>query len=68
MDNAWSDHLQNMENLKETVILRKYQGLDPVAEYKEAAFKMFEGLENTMRFNTVYSLWQSLAAPAAVAA
>lgn len=64
MDNAWSDHLQNMENLKETVILRKYQGRDPVAEYKDAAFNMFEGLENTMRFNTVYSLWQSLAASA----
>jgi len=63
MDNAWSDHLQNMENLKETVILRKYQGLDPVAEYKESAFQMFEGLENSMRFNIVFSLWQSLAAP-----
>lgn len=25
MDNAWSDHLQNMEDLKESVILRKYQ-------------------------------------------
>lgn len=25
IDNAWSDHLQNMEDLKESVILRKYQ-------------------------------------------
>lgn len=25
LDNAWSDHLQNMEDLKESVILRKYQ-------------------------------------------
>jgi len=68
MDNAWSDHLQNMENLKETVILRKYQDRDPVAEYKESSFKMFEGLENVMRLNTVYSFWQSLVAPAPVAA
>ena len=68
MDNAWRDHLQNMENLKETVILRKYQGLDSVVEYKEAAFGMFEGLENTMVFNTIFSLWQSLAVPATVEA
>jgi len=60
IDNAWSDHLQNMENLKESVTLRKYQNLDPIAEYKEEALGMFTGLENTMRINACYSLWQSL--------
>lgn len=62
MDNAWSDHLQAMENLKESVILRKYQGRDPVVEYQNEAFTLFQGLEDTMRFNAVYSLWQSLVA------
>jgi preprotein translocase subunit SecA len=62
MDNAWSDHLQAMENLKEAVILRSYQGRDPVAEYENDAFSLFKGLEDTMRRNAVYSLWQSLAA------
>lgn len=61
MDNAWSDHLQAMENLKESVILRKYQGRDPVVEYQNEAFLLFKGLEDTMRFNAVFSLWQSLA-------
>lgn len=61
MDNAWSDHLQAMENLKESVILRKYQGRDPLSEYQNEAFKLFQGLENTMRRNAVFSLWQSLA-------
>ena len=60
VDNAWSDHLQNMEDLKESVILRKYQNLDPVAEYREESFRLFQGLEDKMRFNSVYSLWQSL--------
>lgn len=60
IDNAWSDHLQNMENLKESVVLRKYQQLDPVAEYKSEAFEMFKGLEDAMRLNAIYSLWQSL--------
>ena len=65
MDNAWSDHMQNMENLKEAVILRKYQGLDILTEYKNEAFELFVGLEDKMRFNAVYSLWQSLAPQAA---
>jgi preprotein translocase subunit SecA len=60
MDNAWSDHLQNMEDLKENVVLRKYQNLDPVAEYKEESFRLFKGLEDKMKLNAVYSLWQSI--------
>jgi preprotein translocase subunit SecA len=59
MDNAWSDHLQSMENLKESVILRQYEGRDPVSEYENESFTLFKGLEDTMRFNAVYSLWQS---------
>ncbi len=62
MDNAWSDHLQAMENLKESVILLKYQNRDPVSEYKNQSFNLFKNLEDTMRRNAVFSLWQSLAA------
>uniref|UniRef100_A0A7S2ENN3 SecA family profile domain-containing protein n=1 Tax=Trieres chinensis TaxID=1514140 RepID=A0A7S2ENN3_TRICV len=60
MDNAWSEHLQAMENLKESVVFLKYMGRDIVAEYKNEAFAMFKGLEDRMRFNSIYSLWQSL--------
>uniref|UniRef100_A0A7S2YPR9 SecA family profile domain-containing protein n=1 Tax=Entomoneis paludosa TaxID=265537 RepID=A0A7S2YPR9_9STRA len=71
MDTAWSDHLQAMENLKESVILRQYQGRDPLQEYNNEAFKLFKGLEDNMRLNAVFSLWQSFVAaqqPAAAAA
>ena len=61
MDNAWSDHLQQMENLKEAVILRRFENIDPSQEYKNEAFELFEGLESKMRFNAVFSLWQTLA-------
>lgn len=61
MDNAWSDHLQAMENLKEAVVLRKFQGRDPLKEYEEEGFGFFKGLEDQMRNNAVFSLWQSLA-------
>ena len=60
MDNAWSDHLQSLENLKESVVVRKFQGRDPLKEYEGDAFGLFKGLENTMRFNAVFSLWQSI--------
>merc|ERR1712176_466185 len=61
MDNAWSDHLQCLENLKEAVVVRKFEGKDPLNEYIAEAFKMFEGLEDSMQNNAVFSLWQSLA-------
>ena len=60
MDNAWSEHLKAMENLKEVVVLRKFQGRDPLEEYRGEAFDLFQGVEKTMRFNAVFSLWQSL--------
>mmetsp|Transcript_23122 Transcript_23122/g.48778 ORF Transcript_23122/g.48778 Transcript_23122/m.48778 type:complete len:1002 (+) Transcript_23122:140-3145(+) len=68
MDNAWSDHLQNMENLKENVFLRKYQELNPADEYKRESLEMFEGLLDKMRLNTIFSLWQSLTPAAQPAA
>jgi len=60
MDNAWSEHLQTLENLKEAVVVRKFEGKDPVKEYFMEAFKQFEGLEGSMRNNAIFSLWQSL--------
>ena len=62
MDNAWSEHLQYLENLKEAVVVRKFEGKDPLTEYVAEAFKLFEGLEDTMQNNAVFSLWQSLSA------
>jgi len=60
MDNAWSNHLQSLENLKESVVVRKFQGRDPLKEYEGDAFGLFQSLEKTMRFNAVFSLWQSI--------
>eukprot|EP00560_Eucampia_antarctica_P004273 CAMPEP_0197837672 /NCGR_PEP_ID=MMETSP1437-20131217/32846_1 /TAXON_ID=49252 ORGANISM="Eucampia antarctica, Strain CCMP1452" /NCGR_SAMPLE_ID=MMETSP1437 /ASSEMBLY_ACC=CAM_ASM_001096 /LENGTH=949 /DNA_ID=CAMNT_0043444883 /DNA_START=257 /DNA_END=3106 /DNA_ORIENTATION=+ len=62
-DNAWSDNLQSLEDLKESVILRKYQNLDPLNEYREEAFTLFQGLEDKIRCNSIFSLWASLTTP-----
>lgn len=68
LDNAWSDHLQTMEDLKEVVLMRRYQGLDPVMEYRREAFTSYKGLEDAMRRNAVFSLWQSLVSQPTAAA
>ncbi|KAL3908321.1 MAG: hypothetical protein SGILL_008526, partial [Bacillariaceae sp.] len=60
MDNAWSDHLQTLENLKEAVVVRGFQGLDPLQEYEDEAMDFFKGLQDTMRNNAVFSLWLGL--------
>ncbi|GMI46061.1 hypothetical protein TrCOL_g13604 [Triparma columacea] len=56
LDNAWSQHLNNMESLVESVTLRGYRGLDPKIEYQQDGFELFKGLEGTIRRNAVYSL------------
>jgi len=56
LDNAWSQHLNNMESLVESVTLRGYRGLDPKIEYQQDGFELFQGLEGTIRRNAVFSL------------
>ena len=44
MDNLWIGHLDEMEYLRDKVRLRAYGQLDPVIEYKNEGFKMFNQL------------------------
>lgn len=60
LDNAWSEHLQTLENLKDIIQFRQYQGKDPFKEYTKEAFGYFDVLDVAMRNNAVFSLWQSL--------
>uniref|UniRef100_A0A7S2CRF3 SecA family profile domain-containing protein n=1 Tax=Florenciella parvula TaxID=236787 RepID=A0A7S2CRF3_9STRA len=56
IDNNWSDHLKNMNFLKESVILRKYQGRDVLQEYVTEGVGMFETFLANSRRSTVFSL------------
>ena len=40
----WIDHLYEMESLRDKVKLRVYGQLDPLVEYKNEGYKMFQGL------------------------
>lgn len=61
MDNAWTDHLQGMDSLKETVTLKSFRGdMDPLTEYQMDAYGLYESLLDTMRRNSVYSFFQAM--------
>jgi preprotein translocase subunit SecA len=44
VDNLWMDHLDAIENLRQGIGLRGYGQKDPLVEYKNEAFVMFEKL------------------------
>ncbi len=44
LDTLWMDHLDAIENLRQGIGLRGYGQRDPLVEYKNEAYKMFEQL------------------------
>lgn len=44
IDNLWMDHLDAIENLRQGIGLRGYAQKDPLVEYKNEAYRMFEQL------------------------
>lgn len=45
-DELWMNHLDAIDNLRDGIGLRGYAQKDPLVEYKQEAFSMFEGLLN----------------------
>lgn len=44
IDNLWMDHLDAIDNLRQGIGLRGYAQKDPLVEYKNEAYRMFEQL------------------------
>ena len=44
IDRLWQDHLYAMDSLRDSIGLRAYAQKDPLVEYKQEAFTMFENL------------------------
>jgi preprotein translocase subunit SecA len=44
IDEKWRDHLREMDDLKEGIGLRAYGQKDPLVEYKQEGFRMFQEL------------------------
>ncbi|MFP4171965.1 MAG: preprotein translocase subunit SecA [Candidatus Hydrogenedentota bacterium] len=44
VDDKWIDHLYSMDYLRDSVRLRAYGQRDPLIEYKQEAYEIFEGM------------------------
>ena len=49
LDDKWKDHINNLEQLRSTIGLRGYGQRDPLNEYKNEAFGLFEELINNLK-------------------
>jgi preprotein translocase subunit SecA len=58
-DRIWREHLQKMTLLREAVGWRGYGQKNPLYEYKEDAFYMFETREQILRHLIIYDLLRS---------
>lgn len=58
-DRIWREHLQKMTLLREAVGWRGYGQRNPLYEYKQDAFYMFETREELLRHLVVYELLRS---------
>jgi len=59
MDWIWRDHLQKIELLRESVGWRGYGQRNPLYEYKQDAFSMFETRKELLRHLVIYDLLRS---------
>ena len=58
-DRIWREHLQKMTLLREAVGWRGYGQRNPLYEYKQEAFSMFETREELLRHLIIYDLLRS---------
>lgn len=49
LDNAWKDHLLQLDHLRQGIGLRAYAQRDPLNEYKSEAFDLFEAMLSNLR-------------------
>ena len=59
VDKLWQDHLYAMDNLRSSIGLRAYAQKDPLVEYKQEAFKMFEQLMEDIDQEIVSGMFRS---------
>ncbi len=52
VDINWMDHIDNMDQLRQGIGLRAYGQHDPVVEYRNDSYDMFEAMTNTIREQT----------------
>ena len=56
LDNHWKEHLANMDHLRQGIGLRSFAQKNPKQEYKREAFRMFQLMLDTVRYNLASTL------------
>jgi preprotein translocase subunit SecA len=56
VDNAWREHLYQMDILKTGIHLRGYNQKDPLVEYKKESYNLFIELTNRIKFESFKTL------------
>jgi preprotein translocase subunit SecA len=59
IDEKWKDHLYDLDQLREGIYYRAWGQKDPLVEYKQDAFEMFQGLIDDLR-TTFAERWLKL--------
>ncbi|HEY8966702.1 MAG TPA: preprotein translocase subunit SecA, partial [Candidatus Methylacidiphilales bacterium] len=59
IDRLWQEHLYAMDGLRTSVGLRAYGQKDPLIEYKQEAYAMFEELMGRIKHEIVHNLFRS---------
>ena len=63
LDARWRNHLQQIDQLRSVIHLRSYGQRDPLNEFKEEAFKLFNDLLDSMRVEVTRILMNIRIAP-----
>ena len=58
IDNLWMSHLDAMDNLRQGIGLRGYAQKDPLVEYKNEGFRMFEQLMGAIDDEIVHRIFR----------
>jgi preprotein translocase subunit SecA len=59
IDSHWTEHLRNLDEVKEGIGLRAYGQRDPLVEYKMEAFKLFAEMIDTINEEVVSFIFRS---------
>jgi preprotein translocase subunit SecA len=56
IDGKWRDHLLTLEHLRSVVGFRGYANRDPLSEYKNESFQLFESMLDSLRSEVTSTL------------
>lgn len=60
IDRLWMSHLENLEDLRESVRMRAYAQHDPLVEYRRESYHLFQDLIRNYEDWIFYNIWKIL--------